>query len=88
MKIIELIGPAALYEQLAEECAELGKAAIKMARIIRGDNPTPVTTKEVMEAVKEEYTDVVHCALELSLVVNLDQIIRKDERWRIRISGE
>lgn len=26
-------------EQLAEECAELSQAALKFARILRGDNP-------------------------------------------------
>lgn len=35
MKIIEEIGEAAMLEQLAEECTELAKAALKMARIIR-----------------------------------------------------
>ena len=34
MKIIEEIGEAAMLEQLAEECTELAKAALKMARII------------------------------------------------------
>ena len=35
MNIIEEIGTAAMLEQLAEECNELGKAALKLARIIR-----------------------------------------------------
>lgn len=35
MRIIEEIGEAAMLEQLAEECTELAKAALKMARIIR-----------------------------------------------------
>ena len=30
-----------LYEQLAEEAAELSQAANKMARYLRGVNPTP-----------------------------------------------
>lgn len=46
MKIIEEIGEAAMLEQLAEECTELAKAALKMARIIRKENPTPVTEKK------------------------------------------
>ena len=29
--------------QLAEECAELGKAALKLRRVYDGRNPTPVT---------------------------------------------
>ena len=46
MKIIEEIGEAAMLEQLAEECTELAKAALKMARIIRKENPTPVLRKK------------------------------------------
>lgn len=48
MKIIEEIGEAAMLEQLAEECTELAKAALKMARIIRKENPTPVTEKDAI----------------------------------------
>lgn len=66
MKIIEEIGEAAMLEQLAEECTELAKAALKMARIIRKENPTPVTEKEAIANIREEYTDVVQCAGELS----------------------
>lgn len=41
--MIEYIGKAAMLEQLAEEAAELAQAALKCARIERGENPTPVT---------------------------------------------
>ena len=40
--MIEAIGSAAMLEQLAEESAELAQAALKAARILRDDNPTPV----------------------------------------------
>ena len=53
MKIIEEIGEAAMLEQLAEECTELAKAALKMARIIRKENPTPVTEKEAIDNIQE-----------------------------------
>ena len=53
MKIIEEIGEAAMLEQLAEECTELAKAALKMARIIRKENPTPVTEKEAIANIKK-----------------------------------
>lgn len=52
MKIIEEIGEAAMLEQLAEECTELAKAALKMARIIRKENPTPVTEKEAIANIR------------------------------------
>ena len=38
MNIIEEIGTAAMLEQLAEECNELGKAALKLARIMEALN--------------------------------------------------
>ncbi len=41
--VCDMIGEPAVYEQLAEECSELAKAALKMARILRNENPTPVT---------------------------------------------
>lgn len=37
--VLEMIGTAALLEQLAEESAELAQAALKMARKIRNENP-------------------------------------------------
>ena len=85
MKIIEEIGEAAMLEQLAEECTELAKAALKMARIIRKENPTPVTEKEAIDNIREEYTDVVQCAGEFSLTVDEEQMARKHERWEKRV---
>ena len=73
MKIIEEIGEAAMLEQLAEECTELAKAALKMARIIRKENPTPVTEKEAIANIREEYTD------------DEEQMARKHERWEKRV---
>ena len=40
MKIIEEIGEAAMLEQLAEECTELAKAALKMAKTTVATVPT------------------------------------------------
>jgi hypothetical protein len=44
--IVGKIGLPATLEQLAEECAELSQAALKLARLHRGENPTPVTEQE------------------------------------------
>lgn len=41
--IVDYIGKAALLEQTAEEASELSQACLKMARKIRGENPTPKT---------------------------------------------
>lgn len=84
--MIEKIGAAAMLEQLAEEATELAHAALKLARIERGENPTPVLKEDAMDHLIEEYTDVVQCAEELSLVPNREQIklkkIRFEERWK------
>lgn len=57
--VAERIGAAALLELLAEEAAELGQAALKYARVIRGENPTPVTPQEAHAALREEMSDVL-----------------------------
>ena len=45
--------------QIAEEAAELSKAALKLRRAITGTNPTPVTAEEAADNLIEEYGDVV-----------------------------
>lgn len=59
--IINTIGLPAMMEQLAEECAELGQASLKYARLLRGENPTPKTEQECLEALTEEMADVCLC---------------------------
>lgn len=76
------IGDAAMYEQLAEEASELCKAALKMARILRGENPTPVTGRQAWEDLEEEYTDVMICTQELN--INYDAAVAKRKRDRFK----
>jgi NTP pyrophosphatase (non-canonical NTP hydrolase) len=83
--IMEMIGEAAMLEQLAEEAAELAKAALKKARILRRENPTPVGLDEADKSLIEEYTDVVQCAKELQLEWDLLQVYNKHERWMKRL---
>ena len=47
--------------QLAEEGAELSKAALKLRRVIDGTNPTPVKFEEAMDNLREEIADVMLC---------------------------
>lgn len=56
--IAKEIGVAALYENLAEEAIELAHAALKTARALRNENPTPVTTNEADNHVLKELQDV------------------------------
>lgn len=45
--------------QLAEECSELGKAALKLRRAMDTVNPTPVSAEEARAALVEEIADVM-----------------------------
>ncbi len=47
-----------LLAQLAEECAELTKAALKYRRAITKKNPTPVTEEAARTAMLEEMADI------------------------------
>lgn len=88
--IIEQIGLPATLEQLAEECCELGQAALKYARALRKENPTPKSERECREALTEETADVLLCIDKLNLIA-LDlhkaaQIMtEKEKRWDERL---
>ena len=81
------IGDAAMYEQLAEECAELGQAALKMARGLRKENPTPMTETEASDMIIEEAADVLICIDEVG-VLDSSEVARvahaKRERFKAR----
>lgn len=86
--IEKIIGKAALLEQLAEEATELAQAALKQARILRRENPTPITEQEAQLNITEEFTDVIHCARELELDIDESQILYKSKRWIDRIKSQ
>ena len=75
--MIEKIGKPAMLEQMAEEAAELSQAALKLVRVIRNENPTPVTQGEAQKCLIEEWTDVYQCAIELNLLVDWLRINEK-----------
>ena len=79
--MLDCIGMPAMLEQLAEEATELAKAALKLARIIRGENPTPVTKSQAIDNLVEEYTDVVQCARELEVSPDEVQMKMKEMRF-------
>lgn len=84
VNIMEEIGEAAVLEQLAEECTELAQAALKLARILREENPTPVTREEARAALQEEKGDVMVC---LYVHGNVGVNYAKLKRWEDRISA-
>lgn len=77
------LSQAALFEQLAEECTELAQAALKMARLERGENPTPMLLEEIQANLVEEISDV---DLVLS-VLNINPSARIQERKLARWVG-
>lgn len=87
--IIDNVGKPAVLEQLAEECAELAHAALKLARILRDENPTPVTLEDALTCFYEEVHDVRCCidvALEAAGPYELPPMQSGTERWRERIA--
>lgn len=83
--MIKEIGEPAMLEMLAEELVECAHEALKLARVKRGENPTPRTENEVRASLREEWSDVIQCSKELNLDVDWNQIEMKkrrfEERW-------
>lgn len=94
MKIIDEIGAPAMLEQLAEECAELAHASLKLARKIRGENPTSKDIPELIENLEEESADVSLCMYLLMKegIIDVDicdqAMTDKTQRWIDRIKEE
>ena len=93
-EILDRIGLPAMLEQLAEECGELTQAALKLARLRRGENPTPKTEEECLAALTEEIADVELCIRELMMegLVDsnkvMDIIDQKANRWLDRLKEQ
>ena len=77
---------------MAEEAAELSKACLKLRRVILGNNPTPVSEDEAMEALTEELADLLLCEemLNEKHQPNLDKVRNwmnyKADRWALRLT--
>lgn len=79
------LSTAALYEQLAEEASELAQAALKLSRIYRNENPTPISMLEAVDNLQEEFTDLLLVSEILGLVPNEALKKEKAYRWAGRI---
>ena len=77
----------AILEQAAEECAELGQALLKLARILRDENPTPVDEHTAIKNVKEELSDVALCMRVLRFAPDVSQEEYKCKRWIDRVDS-
>ena len=88
-KIMEYMGEPEMLSQLAEECCELGQAALKLRRVLDKKNPTPVTEEEARANLVEEAADVYNA---LGFLLNAEDHInayniiqRKKDRWLGRL---
>ena len=87
----EKLSDPELLAQLAEEAAELAKAALKMRRVMDGANPTPVTFQKAHNNLLEEISDVETCVA--ALLYNTPTAVQaraelravKLERWAGRL---
>lgn len=88
--IVETLGTEELLAQLAEEAAELGKAALKLRRALNDKNPTPVSPADAILNVQEEMADVLLCVLSVGLdEQSAERTIReKIPRWAGRIDHD
>lgn len=86
--VLTAYGSEEVLAQLAEECEELGWAALKMRRILKGTSPAD--QQEIKRKMDEEAADVLLCieALELAGYIDPHEIGRvqdeKIERWKKR----
>ena len=85
------IGIPAALEQCAEECAELGQACLKLARYLRGENPTPMKKFDILMHLNDEVADVKLCIETLfkAGVIDRGEVnkirIEKSARWEERL---
>ena len=83
--ILDIIGRPAAAEQFAEECVELAHAALKYARAIRKENPTPVNQQEAWDHLREEFDDMLVCGDVVGVMANPEKMWEKRQRWVSRL---
>ena len=76
--------------QIAEECAELNQACLKLIRVMDGDSP--VSEKKARENLLEEMADVTLCIKVKTTHMEDNEIhaimVQKYKRWRDRINDK
>lgn len=88
--INDILGPVAMWLQLAEEAAELSQAAAKLARFYEGRNPVAYDIRNsdtLKEMLVEELTDVAIVVDALGMRVNSGLYVDKVVRWTSRIEA-
>lgn len=88
--ILNNLDDRTLFEQLAEESAELSQAALKFIRAAEySNNPTPVTKQVAKANLEEELQDVLCVCVLLGIldIKNIELSEEKLKRWAYRIAG-
>ncbi len=88
-KVTDFLTQDELLAGLAEEASELGQAALKLRRVMTGDNPTPTNYRDAVKDLNEEAADV-YLYLEQLKGLTDDSLIReirnkKLARWLTRL---
>lgn len=93
--LVARIGEPAMLEQLAEECCELGHAALKQAREMRDENRTHQDPEVIRNNLIEELADVSISIYQVIKNTNLvtekevqEAFERKNERMKARFKEE
>ena len=93
--LADYIGVPATLEQTAEECSELSFAALKLARMMRGENKVHGRSEEELKAaLTEECCDILVCINELLNcdLITVDALCKgieqKEKRMKDRLTGE
>lgn len=90
--IRKTLPPEELLTLLAEEAAELAKAALKLRRALDGTNPTPVTAASAYDSLLEEIADVWLTMRALGLDKEAETceatMTAKLERWAKRMKAK
>ena len=90
-QVTDFLRQEELLAMLAEECAELAQAALKLRRVIDGTNPTPVSYHLAMKRLHEEVADVNLCIDQIHCLDDdkLEEIRKtKLARWLTRLMEE
>lgn len=88
IKIFDALPEEEILAQMAEECVEASKAALKLRRVRCGVNPTPVSEKDAFENLVEELADIYLCSCNMCDAVG-DRMVeimeQKLARWKYRL---
>ena len=92
-QIADAVPQGEILAQLAEECAELAKAALKYRRAMgyAEGNPTPDSAVQALKNIEEEIADVYTVLAVLGasgITANGDVYDYKLQRWAKRVAGE